>query len=72
MSKLYLSRDVEYVLHVKLNFRFISQKGSHGKYKNEKGYIAILPMNKRNTCRDIQKYIIKTNADWFGRIRGYF
>ena len=58
MSKLYSSRDVEYVLH-KLNFRFISQRGSHGKYKNEKGYIAILPMNKKEipvgTFRNILK-----------------
>ncbi|MGR3311696.1 MAG: type II toxin-antitoxin system HicA family toxin [Candidatus Brocadiales bacterium] len=46
MSKLYPSGDVEAVLN-KLHFRFVSQKGSHGKFKNEKGRTVILPMNKK-------------------------
>ena len=58
MSKLYSSHDVEYVLH-KLNFRFISQKGSHGKYKNEKGYIAIVPVNKKEIPPGTFRSILK-------------
>ncbi len=46
MSKLYSSGEVEAVLN-KLHFRFVSQKGSHGKFKNEKGRTVILPMNKK-------------------------
>lgn len=30
-----------------LGFKLVSQKGSHGKFKNETGGIVILPMNKR-------------------------
>jgi predicted RNA binding protein YcfA (HicA-like mRNA interferase family) len=31
----------------KFGFVFISQKGSHGKFKKENGRIVILPMNKK-------------------------
>ena len=46
MPKLYSSKEIEYVLH-KFGFRFVIQKGSHGKYKNASGRTAILPMNKK-------------------------
>ncbi len=46
MPKLYSSREIEKVLK-QLGFRFIIQKGSHGKFKNDKGKIAILPMAKK-------------------------
>lgn len=60
MLKLYSSREIEYVLK-KLNFRFVSQKGSHGKYKNSEGKIVILPMNRKEipygTFRSILRQI---------------
>jgi predicted RNA binding protein YcfA (HicA-like mRNA interferase family) len=60
MSKLYPSKDIEHVLK-KLNFNLISQKGSHGKYKNPSGRIVILPMNKKEipmgTFRSILRQI---------------
>ncbi|MGH7800568.1 MAG: type II toxin-antitoxin system HicA family toxin [Thermodesulfobacteriota bacterium] len=31
----------------RLSFKLTSQKGSHGKFKNETGKIVILPMNKK-------------------------
>ncbi len=46
MSKLFSSREIEAVLS-KLDFDFTSQKGSHGKFKNDEGRIVILPMNKK-------------------------
>lgn len=58
MSKLYSSREVEYVLN-KLHFRFVSQKGSHGKFKNEKGRIVIIPMNKKEIPEGTFRSILK-------------
>lgn len=46
MPKLYSSKEIEFVLN-KLAFRLVSQKGSHAKFKNEKGNIVILPMAKK-------------------------
>jgi len=67
MSNLYSSKDIEKVLFI-LNFNFISQKGSHGKFKNEEGKIVILPMNKPEiplgTFRSILKQI-GINRDTF-------
>ncbi|MBS4027649.1 MAG: type II toxin-antitoxin system HicA family toxin [Ignavibacteriales bacterium] len=58
MPKLYSSKEIERVLN-KLGFHFVVQKGSHGKFKNESGNIAILPMNKKEipigTFRSILK-----------------
>jgi predicted RNA binding protein YcfA (HicA-like mRNA interferase family) len=60
MSKLYSSEEIEVVLR-KLGFELVSQKGSHGKFKNRVGRIVILPMNKREipigTFRSILKQI---------------
>lgn len=46
MSKLYSSNDIIFVLEI-IGFSFNSQKGSHGKFKNQNGHIAIVPMNKK-------------------------
>jgi predicted RNA binding protein YcfA (HicA-like mRNA interferase family) len=60
MSKLYSSREVERVLQAK-GFHLVSQKGSHGKFKNPSGKIVILPMNKKEipigTFRSILKQL---------------
>ena len=58
MSKLYSSDEIETVLR-KLNFRLVSQKGSHGKFKNETGRIVILPMNKKEIPIGTFKSILK-------------
>ena len=58
MPKLYSSNEIESVLK-KLEFRFSSQKGSHGKFKHNDGRMIILPMNKKEipigTFRSILK-----------------
>ena len=46
MPKLYSSREIETVLK-KFDFTLVSQKGSHGKFKNPSGRIVILPMNRK-------------------------
>ncbi|MBS1495196.1 MAG: type II toxin-antitoxin system HicA family toxin [Bacteroidetes bacterium] len=46
MPKEYSSKEIETVLK-KIGFVFISQKGSHGKFKDDKGKTVILPMNKK-------------------------
>ncbi|MBD3232075.1 addiction module toxin, HicA family [Candidatus Dependentiae bacterium] len=46
MSKLYSSSHIQKILE-KLGFVFVSQKGSHGKFKKNNGLIVILPMNKK-------------------------
>ena len=45
MPKLYSSRQIAKVLEI-LGFRYVSQSGSHGKFKNENGKTATVPMNK--------------------------
>ena len=46
MPKLYSSMDIEKVL-LSIGFSLISQKGSHGKFKNQKGSTVIVPMNRK-------------------------
>jgi len=46
MPKLYSSKEILFVMNL-LGFSFVSQKGSHGKFKNSEGKIAILPMEKK-------------------------
>lgn len=58
MSKLYSSNDIEIVLR-KLGFKLISQKGSHGKFKDETGKIVILPMNKKEIPMGTFRSILK-------------
>lgn len=58
MPKLYSSSEIESVLK-KLGFLFITQKGSHAKFKHKDGRIVILPMTKKEipfgTFRSILK-----------------
>ena len=58
MPKLYSSVEIEKVLR-KFGFNIISQKGSHGKFRNSIGRTVILPMNKKEipvgTFRSILK-----------------
>ena len=58
MPKLYSSKEIELVLN-QIGFYLVSQKGSHGKYKNDSGNIAILPMNKREIPFGTFKSILK-------------
>ena len=58
MPKLYSSREIEKVLKI-LEYNFIHQKGSHGKFKNSKGNIVILPMNKKEIPQGTFKSILK-------------
>ncbi len=46
MPKLCSSNHIRKVLE-KIGFILVCQKGSHGKFKNNKGRIVILPMNKK-------------------------
>jgi predicted RNA binding protein YcfA (HicA-like mRNA interferase family) len=60
MPKLYSSLEIESVLS-KIGFSYISQKGSHKKFKNSSGLICILPSNKKEipfgTFRSILKQV---------------
>jgi predicted RNA binding protein YcfA (HicA-like mRNA interferase family) len=58
MPKLHSSKEIEFVLKV-LGFNFYSQKGSHGKFKNNKGEITILPMNKKEIPEGTLSSILK-------------
>jgi predicted RNA binding protein YcfA (HicA-like mRNA interferase family) len=58
MPKLYSSKQIEKVLK-KFNFTLVSQKGSHGKFKNQTGKTAILPMNKKEIPTGTFKSILK-------------
>jgi predicted RNA binding protein YcfA (HicA-like mRNA interferase family) len=58
MPKLYSSAEISYILEL-LGFRFISQKGSHGKYKNGDGIVTILPMNKKEIPEGTLSSILK-------------
>jgi len=72
MSKLYSSKDIEYVLK-KLNFVLVSQKGSHGKYKNPSGKIVILPMNRKEIPMGTFRSILRQmgiNFEDFEKILG--
>lgn len=58
MPKLYSSKEIEKVL-LKLNFQLVSQKGSHGKYKNNSGRVVILVMNKKEIPIGTFKSLLK-------------
>ncbi len=58
MSKLYSSNEIVLVLSI-LGFRFKSQKGSHGKFKNSSGLITIVPMNKKEIPEGTLSSILK-------------
>ena len=46
MPNIFSSNQIEKVLFL-LGFSFISQNGSHAKYKNKEGNVVILPANKK-------------------------
>lgn len=58
MPKEYSSKEIETVLK-KIGFVFVSQKGSHGKFKNTSGKTVILPMNKREIPYGTFRSILK-------------
>ena len=58
MPKLYSSNQISNVLK-KFNFTLVSQKGSHGKFKNSSGKTLILPMNKKEIPIGTFKSILK-------------
>jgi len=67
MPKLFSSDEIIKVLN-KFGFNIVSQKGSHGKFKNNSGRIVIVPMNKREipvgTFRNIVKQANITLQDF--------
>jgi predicted RNA binding protein YcfA (HicA-like mRNA interferase family) len=72
MPKLYSSKEIESVLK-HFGFQFLYQKGSHGKYKNKGGRVAILPMNKKEiplgTWRSILKQMGISSEEFVSSIR---
>jgi predicted RNA binding protein YcfA (HicA-like mRNA interferase family) len=46
VSKLYSSKQIQKVLEA-LGFIFVTQKGSHAKFKHENGNKVIVPMGKK-------------------------
>lgn len=66
MPKLYSSKQIAAFL-VRFGFGLVSQKGSHGKFKNTEGRIVIVPMGKREipegTLRSILKQADLTKDD---------
>jgi predicted RNA binding protein YcfA (HicA-like mRNA interferase family) len=61
MPKRYSSRAIERVLAA-LGFTFVSQSGSHGKFRSNDGRIVILPMNKREIPVGTFKSILKQSG----------
>ena len=58
MSKLYSSKEISFVLN-KIGFFQISQRGSHGKFKNSIGRIVILPMPKKEIPEGTLRSILR-------------
>ncbi len=58
MPKLYSSVEIQKVLFI-LGFSFISQKGSHAKFRDDTGNIVILPMNKKEIPEGTLHSILK-------------
>ena len=73
--KLYSSWEIEFGLQ-KLRLSFISQKGSHGKFKNSAGRVVILPMHKREiptgTFKSILRQMGITQEDFEKLLRGEY
>jgi predicted RNA binding protein YcfA (HicA-like mRNA interferase family) len=61
MPRFYSSKEIIKVLE-NFGFRFISQKGSHGKYKNRNGRTVIVPMSKREIPTGTFRSIIKQSG----------
>lgn len=58
MSKLFSSKEISYVLS-KLGFNYVSQRGSHGKFKNSEGRVVILPMPKKEIPEGTLRSILR-------------
>lgn len=58
MSKLFSSREIIRGIE-KNGFSYVSQKGSHGKFKNSSGSIVIVPMNKKEIPEGTFRSILK-------------
>lgn len=72
MSKLFSSKEIAYVLSL-LGFTHISQKGSHGKFKNSAGKIVILPMPKKEIPEGTLRSILRQagiDKDEFKKLLG--
>lgn len=61
MPKLYSSKEIVKVLE-SIDFSFISQKGSHGKFKNTEGRTVIVPMNKKEIPMGTFRSIVKQSG----------
>jgi len=72
MPKLYSSKEIIKVLE-SLDFQFVSQKGSHGKFKNFRGRTVIVPMNRKEIPMGTFRSIVKQTGidydDFIGRIK---
>lgn len=68
MSKLYSSFDIRKVIEI-LKFFYVSQKGSHGKFKNAEGNIVILPMNKKEIPEGTFRNILKQASISFNQFK---
>ncbi|HQB60266.1 MAG TPA: type II toxin-antitoxin system HicA family toxin, partial [Spirochaetota bacterium] len=58
MPNIYSSKEIILVLE-KCGFKFVSQKGSHGKYKDLDENTAIVPMNKKEIPEGTLRSILK-------------
>ena len=58
MPNIFSSKEIISVIEKK-GFIFISQKGSHGKYKDNNGHTAIIPVNKKEIPEGTFRSILK-------------
>ncbi len=58
MPNIYSSKEITSVLE-RIGFRFVSQKGSHGKFKDLNENTAIVPMNKKEIPEGTLRSILK-------------
>jgi len=58
VPELYSSKEVETVLR-RLGFSFVSQKGSHGKFRHPSGRVVILPMGRREIPMGTMRSILR-------------
>ncbi|MHB9039356.1 MAG: type II toxin-antitoxin system HicA family toxin [Melioribacteraceae bacterium] len=71
MPKLYSSKEIESVLK-KLGFIFVSQKGSHGKFKHKDGRILVLPMNRKEIPIALSEAFLDKQISLFKISKNYF
>ena len=58
MPNIYSSKEIISVLE-KIGFKFVSQKGSHGKYKDSNENTVIVPMNKKEIPEGTLRSILR-------------